>query len=69
MFKTAVGFYLCVLCHSCICPSLFLFFKQSNDEYKVIVNCTPVGMYPRADECPDIPYQLLTPQHFLFHLD
>ena len=21
-------------------------------EYKVIVNCTPVGMYPKADECP-----------------
>lgn len=38
------------------------------DEYKVIVNCTPVGMYPRADECPDIPYQLLTPQHLLYDL-
>ena len=31
------------------------------DEYKVIVNCTPVGMYPRADEYPNIPYQYLTP--------
>lgn len=38
------------------------------DEYKVIVNCTPVGMYPCADECPDIPYQLLTPQHLLYDL-
>ena len=33
------------------------------DEYKVIVNCTPVGMYPRADEYPNIPYQYLTPNH------
>ena len=24
------------------------------DEYKVVVNCTPVGMYPRADEYPNI---------------
>ncbi len=38
------------------------------DEYKVIVNCTPVGMYPRADECPDIPYHLLTPKHLLYDL-
>ena len=35
------------------------------DEYKVIVNCTPVGMYPRADEYPNIPYQYLTPNHLL----
>ena len=31
------------------------------DEYKVIVNCTPVGMYPKVDFCPDIPYSHLTP--------
>lgn len=38
------------------------------DEYKVIVNCTPVGMYPRADEYPNIPYQYLTPNHLLYDL-
>lgn len=38
------------------------------NEYKVIVNCTPVGMYPKADECPDIPYDLLTPEHLLYDL-
>lgn len=38
------------------------------EEYKVIVNCTPVGMYPQADLCPDIPYELLTPQHLLYDL-
>lgn len=38
------------------------------DEYKVIVNCTPVGMYPHADECPDIPYHELTPKHLLYDL-
>ena len=38
------------------------------DEYKVIVNCSPVGMYPQADECPDIPYELLTPSHLLYDL-
>ena len=38
------------------------------DEYKVIVNCTPVGMYPKADECPNIPYECLTPAHLLYDL-
>ena len=28
-------------------------------EYNVIVNCTPVGMFPRTDECPNIPYEAL----------
>lgn len=35
---------------------------------KVIVNCTPVGMYPKMDCCPDIPYELLTPDHLLYDL-
>ncbi len=38
------------------------------NEYKVIVNCTPIGMYPKADECPDIPYECLTSQHLLYDL-
>lgn len=41
---------------------------QLMEEYKVIVNCTPVGMYPLADICPDIPYECLTPQHLLYDL-
>ena len=38
------------------------------DEYKVIINCTPVGMYPRANEYPNIPYECLTPNHLLYDL-
>lgn len=38
------------------------------NDYKVIVNCTPVGMYPKADECPDIPYECITPEHLLYDL-
>ncbi|GHT70703.1 shikimate 5-dehydrogenase [Bacteroidia bacterium] len=36
--------------------------------YQVIVNCTPVGMYPKTDECPAIPYELLSPDHLLYDL-
>ena len=37
-------------------------------EYTVIVNCSPVGMFPKVDQAPAIPYELLTPKHLLFDL-
>lgn len=37
-------------------------------EYKVIVNTTPLGMYPKVDDCPDIPYECLTSEHLLYDL-
>ena len=36
--------------------------------YKIIVNCTPLGMYPQVDACPDLPYEALTESHYLFDL-
>ncbi|MDL2208499.1 shikimate dehydrogenase [Parabacteroides sp. OttesenSCG-928-O15] len=41
---------------------------KTMEQYTVIVNTTPVGMYPHVDECPDIPYDLLTPNHLLYDL-
>ncbi len=37
-------------------------------EYTVIVNCTPVGMFPKMNVAPEIPYELLTKQHLLYDL-
>lgn len=37
-------------------------------EYEVIVNCTPVGMYPNNDKAPQIPYEALTEKNLLFDL-
>jgi shikimate dehydrogenase len=34
----------------------------------VIVNASPAGMYPQVNNCPDIPYDQLTPDHILFDL-
>ncbi len=36
--------------------------------HTVVVNCTPVGMYPRTDECPPIPYGQVTSHHLLYDL-
>ena len=35
---------------------------------RLIVNCSPVGMYPHDDEAPAIPYAMLTESHYLFDL-
>jgi len=37
-------------------------------EYNVIVNCTPCGMYPHTEECPDIPYDALDSHNILYDL-
>lgn len=36
--------------------------------FKLIVNCTPVGMYPNSDDSLLIPFELLTNEHLLFDL-
>lgn len=36
--------------------------------FTIIVNTTPLGMYPKIDEYPPIPYAELTTQHILFDL-
>ena len=36
--------------------------------HTIIVNCTPVGMWPHVDERPKIPYEYLTSEHLLYDL-
>lgn len=37
-------------------------------EFKVIINTTPLGMFPKVENCPDIPYEFLMDEHYLFDL-
>lgn len=37
-------------------------------ENRLIINTSPVGMYPHHDQAPNIPYGELTANHFLFDL-
>lgn len=37
-------------------------------EWKVIVNCTPCGMYPHSDECPNLPYEAMDSHTLLYDL-
>jgi len=34
----------------------------------IIINTTPLGMYPDTDGCPDIPYQFISDEHLLYDL-
>jgi shikimate dehydrogenase len=36
--------------------------------YSIIINTSPLGMYPDVDSFPDIPYQFLTDKHYLYDL-
>jgi len=37
-------------------------------EHRLIINTTPVGMYPTTDACPEIPYDAITSAHYLYDL-
>lgn len=37
-------------------------------EYNVIVNCTPCGMYPQTDDCPNLPYEAMDNHTLLYDL-
>ena len=37
-------------------------------EYNVIVNCTPLGMYPKTEECPELPYEAMDSHTILYDL-
>ena len=37
-------------------------------EHTVVINCTPVGMHPHTDECPEIPYEFIGEGHILYDL-
>jgi len=38
------------------------------DTHKLIINTSPLGMYPNIETCPDIPYALLSNKHLLYDL-
>jgi len=37
-------------------------------EHRLIINTTPLGTFPAVEECPPIPYEALTSQHYLYDL-
>ncbi len=42
--------------------------KEVIEENLLIVNSTPLGTFPKIEDCPDIPYEFITKDHMLFDL-
>lgn len=42
--------------------------KKVIEERLLIINATPLGTFPKVDNCPSIPYEEITPEHVLFDL-
>ncbi len=42
--------------------------KELLQQYPLVVNATPLGMAPKVQECPPLPYHLLTPNNLLYDL-
>ncbi|MBR6319809.1 MAG: shikimate dehydrogenase [Prevotella sp.] len=49
------------ICYSSITPDVVR-------EYNVIVNCTPLGMFPKTEECPPLPYEAMDEHNLLYDL-
>ena len=42
--------------------------KEIIQTHKLIINTTPLGMFPNVVEAPPLPYEFLSSEHFLFDL-
>lgn len=42
--------------------------KEDIQNHKIIINTTPLGMYPDISQYPDIPYHAITEDHLLYDL-
>lgn len=51
--------------HTIIYPELT---RSTVAEHRIIVHATPLGKYPRVDECPDFPFRFLTDRHLVYDL-
>jgi shikimate dehydrogenase len=38
------------------------------EKHTIIINCTPLGTYPKVEEYPKIPYDCITKKHLLYDL-
>jgi len=52
-------------------PNSFTYQDLTDDivsACKLLVNTTPLGMHPNIDDCPQLPYNAISPQHLVYDL-
>jgi len=40
--------------------------KEIIEQHKILINCTPLGMWPKVEDCVPIPYEGITSAHLLY---
>jgi shikimate dehydrogenase len=48
------------------CITYEMLNKNIMEDYNIIVNASPVGMYPNINSAPQIPYEYITSKHVVF---
>lgn len=50
----------------------YFYYSELNEyvlnAFKLIINCTPLGMYPNTERFPELPFQYITSEHLLYDL-
>jgi shikimate dehydrogenase len=69
---SSLGVECLMVCRHESSPGRQLHWSDMNEAvvraHLLIVNCTPLGMYPQNDSFPALPYEALTPDHLLFDM-
>jgi shikimate dehydrogenase len=42
--------------------------REDFNSCQIIINCSPIGTYPKLNECPNIPYQYIDSRHICYDL-
>jgi shikimate dehydrogenase len=42
--------------------------KEIMEDFQVLINCTPLGTFPRMEQFPPIPYEFITNKHLCYDL-
>ena len=50
------------------CFSLEDLKREVFNSCQIIINCSPIGTYPKLNECPNIPYQYIDSRHICYDL-
>jgi len=52
--------------HNAECLNYETLTKEIIEEHKILINCTPLGMWPNVEDCVPIPYEGIGAAHILF---
>ncbi len=42
--------------------------EETMKDFQIVINTTPVGTFPKVNECPPLPYEFVTDRHYFFDL-